>query len=77
MAVNQTAVRRPARWALGGVDKGRQVICMPESLGSPEGHLEVHVSIQEPTQDWTVQKVQVPELARTMEAFLRPRPSSC
>lgn len=77
MAVNQTDVRRPARWALGGVDNGCQVVCMPESMGSPEGYLEVHVSIQAPAQDWTVQIVQVPRLARTMESFLRPRPSSC
>lgn len=40
MAVNQTDVGRPARWALGGVDNGCQVVCMPESMGSPEGYLE-------------------------------------
>lgn len=55
MAVNQTDVRRSARWALGGVDNGGQVVCMPESMGSPEGYLEVHVSIQAPAQDWRVQ----------------------
>lgn len=46
MAVNQTGVRRSARWALGGVDNGCQVVCKPESMGSPEGYLEAHVSIQ-------------------------------